>query len=144
MTRDHRLSSVVRPRVWPVDTTTVTALRAHATWLAASRHGEAEIGGVLDFRGADLTGMDLSWTFLWTSGLSHVTLDRADLHRTGLAGAGLDGAEAGGMRTSGDRLAEADLRGARFGNWADGRGTDLRDARLAGPALTGRGRRSRR
>ncbi len=91
---------------------------------------------VVDLRGADLSGTNLSWADLRGADLSGTNLSWADLRGADLSGTNLSGtnlswADLSGTNLSGTNLSWADLRGA------DLRGANLSDADLRGANLSG-------
>ena len=86
---------------------------------------------VVDLRGADLSGTNLSWA----------DLRGADLSGTNLSWADLRGADLSGTNLSGTNLSWADLSGTNLSgtnlSWADLRGADLRGANLSDADLRG-------
>src|SRR5690348_6274737 len=94
----------------------------------------AQLNPAVDFRFADLRGLeigdaDLRDFDLTSSDLSHVNLAGANLAGVNLAGANLAGANLAGANLAGANLAGANLAGANLHN------ADLRQASLIGSRL---------
>lgn len=106
--------SVVEPVRWPRDPEASEALRRYVIYLRSEGAEGEELGGVLDFRGADLSGMQLERNFLWGSNFSGVVLDGADLYKAELVGAVLDDASFRGTRLHRTEMGECEARRAVF------------------------------
>ncbi|ASU82557.1 pentapeptide repeat-containing protein [Nocardiopsis gilva YIM 90087] len=107
--------SAVHPRSWPADQGTVESLREYIRWLESGGKSGSELGGAeLDFRGADLTEMDLRSLFLWGADFSSTTLDRVDFYKAELTGAILNDASLVGARLHRTEMNECEARRASF------------------------------
>ncbi|MEU2975051.1 pentapeptide repeat-containing protein [Nocardiopsis alba] len=143
------------PLTWPLDPEAREALQEYVNLINDEKEGpESELGGFLDFHGADLRKFQLQWQFLWGSDFSGVRLDRADLYKAELVeallhGASLQGANLhkadisaceaqrasfAGANLLNTDLSESDLREADFKEvWAGGTlffNSDLRGGRF--------------
>jgi hypothetical protein len=94
-----------------------------------------------DLSGANLSGADLSGAYLSGANLSGAYLSGADLSRANLSGAYLSGANLSGAYLSGANLSGANLSGANLsGAYLSGAnlsGADLSRANLSGANLSG-------
>jgi uncharacterized protein YjbI with pentapeptide repeats len=105
MTSDGR--SHMDVRVWPTDAEARRTLEAYLADLNAMAddgvHPELD-GTLMDFRGADLSGLDLVGAYFFNANLDRVRMVGCDLYRATLTGAIATGAD----------LSDADLRKAEF------------------------------
>ena len=105
---------VIDPVRWPRDPEASEALRKYVLYLRSKGAEGEQLGGVLDFRGADLSGMRFERDFLWGSDFSGVVLDGADFYRAELVGALLDDASFREARLHRTQMGECEARRAVF------------------------------
>jgi uncharacterized protein YjbI with pentapeptide repeats len=111
---------------WPVDGVAREALEIYLDELSARRPLRPALhGSTLDFRGANLSGLDLIAAVLFGSNLEGVRLIGADLAKAKLNGANLRNADLSGADLTKVDADDCDATGANF-----------RGARLFGAELT--------
>lgn len=144
----HRREDVV---AWPTDSAARSTLESYLDSFANGQQFPPTLHGPeLDFRGADLSGLDLGEAYLFNAVLAGVnlsnavlvktTLSGADLRLTNMTGANLTRADADECDATGAIFRGARLLGARLPRArlveSDLRETTLNGARLLGADLT--------
>jgi len=127
---DEPESFIAEPIAWPSDPAAAEAIRQYLIWLRSDGSEGAELGGPLDFRGANLTGIQMKWKFLWGSNFSGVILDKVDLYKSELIGATLTGASLEGARLHRTEMGECEAHRISFA------GANLLKARISDSELT--------
>lgn len=114
-------------RAWPAD---LEAREALETYLAERAEQDTPLDGMeLDFRGADLSNLDLCCAYLLSATLTGVSLVGADLFSATLSGASLVGADLSGAELGKAEAIECEARTAVF------KGADLFKADFTGAVL---------
>ncbi|MFJ6021041.1 pentapeptide repeat-containing protein [Nocardiopsis alba] len=118
------------PLTWPLAPEAREALQEYVNLINGKKEGsESELGGFLDFRGADLRKFQLQWQFLWGSDFSGVRLDGADLYKAELVEALLHGASLQGANLHKADMSACEARRASFAG-ANLLNTDLSESDL--------------
>lgn len=142
---------VIYPRVLPDDSDATERLHGYMLYLESDGKEGGALGGPLDFRGADLSGMQMGGLFLWYSNFSNVVLDEVNFRKAELTASTLDGASLCGAYLHRTQINECEARGAVFTGaflvraelhesvftGADFRGSTLSGTRLHKADLTG-------